>query len=94
NPSRNPNSQALRHQKRSYPPLHRQQLTPKYPEPPGAISSSHYHELIATNGSPIGALQLLESRFEVFGDFWLSPKNVALPSSTDSTSIRNTQKHE
>ncbi|CAN1148014.1 hypothetical protein LINPERPRIM_LOCUS37839, partial [Linum perenne] len=78
----------------SYSPLHRQQLTPKYLEPPGAISSSHYHELIATNGSPIGALQLPESRFEVFGDFWLSPKNVTFPSSTDSTSIRNTQNHE
>ncbi|CAN1338132.1 hypothetical protein LINPERPRIM_LOCUS37924, partial [Linum perenne] len=57
--------QALRHQKRSYPPLHRQQLTPNYPEPPGAISSSHYHELIARNGSSIGSLQLSESRFEV-----------------------------
>ncbi|CAN1124730.1 hypothetical protein LINPERHAP2_LOCUS2507, partial [Linum perenne] len=52
------NSQALRHKKRSYSPLHRQQLTPKYLEPLGAISSSHYHELIATNGLPIGALQL------------------------------------
>ncbi|CAN1188259.1 hypothetical protein LINPERHAP2_LOCUS39221, partial [Linum perenne] len=59
----------LRHQKRSYSPLHRQNLTPKYPEPPAAISSSHYHELIATNGSPIGALQLPESRFEVFWRF-------------------------
>ncbi|CAN1761739.1 hypothetical protein LINPERHAP1_LOCUS8014, partial [Linum perenne] len=41
----------------------------KYLEPPGAISSSHYHELIATNGSPIRALQLPESRFEVFWRF-------------------------
>ncbi|CAN1732168.1 hypothetical protein LINPERHAP1_LOCUS1509, partial [Linum perenne] len=89
-----PNSQALRHQKRSYSPLHRQQLTPKYSELLGAISSSHYNELIARNGSPIGSLQLSESRFEVFGDFWLSPKNVTFPSSTDSTSIRNTQNHE
>ncbi|CAN1186798.1 hypothetical protein LINPERPRIM_LOCUS11043, partial [Linum perenne] len=52
------------------------------------------NKLIARNGSPIGSLQLSESRFEVFGDFWLSHKNVALPSSTDSTSILNTQKHE
>ncbi|CAN1762028.1 hypothetical protein LINPERHAP1_LOCUS8172, partial [Linum perenne] len=94
NNSRNPNRQALRHKKRSYPPLHRQQLTPKYPEPPGAISSSRRHEPVATNRSSIGALQLPKSRIEVFGDFWLSPKNVALPSSTDSTSIRNTQNHE
>ncbi|CAN1136506.1 hypothetical protein LINPERHAP1_LOCUS12933, partial [Linum perenne] len=40
-------------------------ITPKYPEPQGAISSSLHNELIARNRSPIGSLQLSESRFEV-----------------------------
>ncbi|CAN1725903.1 hypothetical protein LINPERHAP1_LOCUS280, partial [Linum perenne] len=44
-----------------------QQHTSNHPEPRRAISSSRRHELIATNGSPIGALQLPESRFEVKG---------------------------